>query len=166
MEIWWLKFNWLSNVTTRRFSNLVLEILFSLIVASNLSFLLKSNWKLSGLSFNPLFSNHSTIDFEGFSNWLITFSGVYPMPYCVLSLQEKPYFPGPGISWKAKKDQVNIIFTAIFWLKKDRISHHRKVQNKNFSVISKYHLSINFLSQRRPYFPFPKSSKQELPSTQ
>ena len=56
------------------------------------------------------------------------------------SLHEKPYFPSPGISWKAKKDHVNIIFLPTFWMKKDRISHHRKVQNKNFSVISKYYL--------------------------
>ena len=28
------------------------------------------------------------------------------------------------------------------------------------NVISKYHLSINFLSQKRPYFPSPKNSKQ------
>ena len=89
-------------------------------------------------------------------------------------LHEKPYFPGPGISWKTQKKQVDIIFTSSFWLKKDRILHHRKVQNKNFSVaqnknfsvISKYHLSINFLSQKRPYFPPLKSSKQELFSNQ
>ena len=47
LEIWWLKFNWLSNVTPRSFSNLVLEILFSLIFASKLSFLLKSRWHLN-----------------------------------------------------------------------------------------------------------------------
>ena len=52
------------------------------------------------------------------------------------SLHEKPYFPSPGISWKAQKDQVNIIFPSTFWLKK------------------------------RPYFPSPKSSKQELLSNQ
>ena len=66
------------------------------------------------------------------------------------------------------KDQANIIFTSTFWLKKS-IFHHQKVQSKNFlaaqnnnfSVISKYHLSINFLSQKKTYFPSPKSSKQE-----
>ena len=83
-----------------------------------------------------------------------------------LTLHEKPYFPGPGISWKAPKDQADIIFTSAFCLKKDRISNHRKVQNKDFSVNSKNHLSINFLSQKRPYFPFPKSSKEELFSNQ
>ena len=87
---------------------------------------------------------------------------------------KKLYFPGPGISWKSQKDQVNIIFTSTFWLKKDPISHHWKVQNKNFtaaqnknvSVISKYHISINFLPQKRPYFPSAKSSKQELVNNQ
>ena len=48
------------------------------------------------------------------------------------TLHEKPYFPSPGISWKAQKDQVNIIFSPTFWLKK------------------------------RSYFPSSKSSKQEL----
>ena len=61
-------------------------------------------------------------------------------------LHEKPHFPGTGISWKAQKDQVNSIFTSL-WIKKDCISHRRKVQNekvsvaqnKNFPIISKYH---------------------------
>ena len=74
---------------------------------------------------------------------------------------EKPYFPSPGISWKAQKDQVNIIFPSTFCLKKRHISHHRKVQNKNFSLICKY-ISINFLAQKNPYFPSPQNSKQDL----
>ena len=106
------------------------------------------------------------------------------------TLREKPYFPSPTISWKAQKDQVNIIFSSIFWLKKrpyfpsprrskqelhinqyissfhqlldskkDRISHHRKVQNKNFSIISKYYLSINFLALKKTVFPIPEKIK-------
>ena len=43
--------------------------------------------------------------------------------------------------------KVNIIFQSNFWLK-NRISHLGKVQSKNFSVISKYHLSINFLVKK------------------
>ena len=54
----------------------------------------------------------------------------------MVSLHEKPYFPSPGISWKAQKDQVNTIFPSTFWLKK------------------------------RLFFPSPKSSKQELFSNQ
>ena len=58
--------------------------------------------------------------------------------------------------------------------KKFHNSHHRKVQkknlslahNKNFSVISKHHVSINFLHQKRLYFQSPKISKQELFSNQ
>ena len=79
------------------------------------------------------------------------------------TVHEKPYFP--GIPWKALKDQVNIIFSSIFWLKKDRISHLEKVQNKNFPLISKYHLSINFSSEKT-IFSSPESSKQELFSNQ
>ena len=52
--------------------------------------------------------------------------------------------------WKAQKDQENFIFPSTFWLNKNRISHHRKVQNKKFSVTSKYHLSINFFTQKNP----------------
>ena len=66
-----------------------------------------------------------------------------------VALHEKPYFLSSGISWKAKKDQVNIIFPSTSWLKKDRTSHHRKVQNKNFSVISKYHLFHRLLGSKR-----------------
>ena len=107
-----------------------------------------------------------------------------------LTLRKKPYFPSPGIWWKAQKGQVNIIFPSTFWLKKrpyfpspksskqellsnqyissfhqlldlkkDRISHHQKVQNKNFSVISKYHLSINFLDEKKTVFPIPEKIK-------
>ena len=106
------------------------------------------------------------------------------------TLREKPYFPSPTISWKAQKDQVNIIFSSIFWLKKrpyfpsprrskqelhinqyissfhqlldskkDRISHHRKVQNKNFSIISKYYLAVNVLAQKKTVFPIPENIK-------
>ena len=89
-----------------------------------------------------------------------------------LTLREKPCFPSPGISWKAQKDQVNIIFPSTFWLKKGRISHHWKVQNKNFSVISKYHISINFLAQKYHIFHLQKIqnknflviSKHDIPS--
>ena len=57
-------------------------------------------------------------------------------------LHEKPYFPGPGISRKTQKYQVNITFISTFWIKNYCISRHRKAQNKNFSVISKYLISI------------------------
>ena len=36
----------------------------------------------------------------------------------VITLHEKPYFPSPRISWKAKNDQGNITFPSTFWLKK------------------------------------------------
>ena len=84
------KFNWLSNGSRRRFSHLVLKIVFSLILASKFYFLLKSKWHLSGLAFIPLFSNHSKMDVENFSNWFITSSRVFlcsMLCYFLLSLQ-------------------------------------------------------------------------------
>ena len=36
------------------------------------------------------------------------------------SLHKKPYFPSPGISWKAQKYHVNVIFPSPFWLKNRR----------------------------------------------
>ena len=50
---------------------------------------------------------------------------------------------------KLKKTQADFIFPSTFWLKKDRISHHGKIQNKNFPVIGNYDLSINFLPQKK-----------------
>ena len=81
-------------------------------------------------------------------------------------LMQKPYFPSPGISWKAQKDQVNIIFLSTFWLKKDRISHSWKDQNKNFSVISKYHLCIIFFDSKKAVLLIPEKIKTELFSNQ
>ena len=65
-----------------------------------------------------------------------------------------------------RKHQLSINFLD----KKDRISYLWKVQNKTFFVLKKhgipcwrkYHLTSTFWIKRRPYFPSPKSSKQEL----
>ena len=77
----------------------------------------------------------------------------------------KNHFPNPEISWKARKDLVNIIFPSKVWLKKDGFSHHWKFQTKKFLVISKCHLFITPLAQNQTIFPlpfpFPKHSKQE-----
>ena len=64
----------------------------------------------------------------------------------------------------------NIILHQLFESKEERISHLQKIQNKNFSVFRKYgiprwrkhHLKSTFWTKRNPYFPSPKSSKQEL----
>ena len=40
------------------------------------------------MAFIPLFSSHSKMDFEDFSNWLITSSGIFPKQYGVLSSAE------------------------------------------------------------------------------
>ena len=63
---------------------------------------------------------------------LVIFVAKLPFNQRVAKLHKKPYFPRPGISWTAQKDQVNIIFPSTFWLRK------------------------------KPYFPSTKSSKQEL----
>ena len=41
----------------------------------------------------------------------------YKLTDCQITAR-KSYFPGPGISWKAEKDQVNIIFPSPFCLTK------------------------------------------------
>ena len=53
-----------------------------------------------------------------------------------------------------------------FLSQKEHTFHHWNVQNKNFSVIGKYHISINFLAQERPYLRSPKNSNQGLFSNQ
>ena len=67
----------------------------------------------------------------------------------LMKLHEKPYSPSPAISWKAKKKRkVSVIFLLSFWLKKRPYLESLKSSNKNFSVINKYHIYMNFLSQK------------------
>ena len=54
---------------------------------------------------------------------------------------------------KLKKTKQMSSFHQLFGWKKDRVSHHRKVQNNNFLVTSIYHFSINFLTQKKTVFP-------------
>ena len=77
-----------------------------------------------------------------------------------IPLHEKPYFENLGISWKVQKHQVNVIYSSTFLARrKDRISHHQKAENKNFPVISKYHLSSRFWLNKRPYLTSRKKFK-------
>ena len=55
--------------------------------------------------------------------------GPQPVVLLLLTLREKPYFPGLGISKKAKKKTC------------------------------KYHLSINFLAEKKTVFPFTEKFK-------
>ena len=69
----------------------------------------------------------------------------YHLPNTFLA-EKRLYSPSPKIS---KQELISVIskyylFHQLPDSKKDHISHHQKVQKKNFSVISKYHLSINF----------------------
>ena len=94
-------------------------------------------------------------------------------------IKERPYF----LSLESSKQElfhtkktwyfmVKKISSYINFLnqKEDRISHLRKFQNKNFPVFRKlgilcwrkYHLTSTFWIKIRPYFPSPKSLKQEL----
>ena len=103
-------------------------------------------------------------------SWNIMESSKRPSKYHLsinFLAEKKAVFPiTEKFKTRTSQQPVNIIFPSTFWLKKARISHSRKDQNKNFSVVSKYHLSSNFLAQKRPYFPFPKRPKQELFSSQ
>ena len=49
-----------------------------------------------------------------------------------------------------------------FLAQKRPCPHLQKVQNKDFPVITEYHFSINSFAKSRPYFPSSKSLKQEL----
>ena len=49
------------------------------------------------------------------------------------------------------------------WLKK-RIVHLPKLQNNNLPVISKCHLTINFLAQKGPYFHLQKVQNKNFPA--
>ena len=83
-----------------------------------------------------------------------------------ISLHEKPYLPDLRISWKVQKDKVNIIFTSTFLLKKTAFPITEKFKTRTFQQPINIIFSLTFFSQKRPYFPSPKSSKQELFSNQ
>ena len=140
---------------------------------SLIQILFDDNFKLFPTQFGVLDISSTSCKPDNFMGAISRVCGLQPGPKFEVrpaaeknSLPEKTYFRGPAISWKSQKDQVNFTFTSAFWLKKDDISHHGKVQNKNFSVTSKYHLSIIFLPQEKTMFPIPKISKQELFSSQ
>ena len=59
-------------------------------------------------------------------------------------------------SKRPRKYHLSINFLT---LKKDRISNHQKVQKKNFPVISKHHIFVNFLAQEKTVFPISKKAK-------
>ena len=82
------------------------------------------------------------------------------------------------IYWATARRTVKISIKYYFYTnfqakKKDRISHHWKVQNKNFlvaqnknfSVTSKYHLSINLLSKKDRIFHHQKVQNKNFSVT-
>ena len=65
-------------------------------------------------------------------------------------LKKRSHFPSPKSSKQGTLGNQYIpSFHQLLDSKKDRISHHRKVQNKNFSVISKYHLFHQLLDSKK-----------------
>ena len=73
------------------------------------------------------------------------------------SSARKILFPKPwNITENSKRPGKYHLSVKCFAEKKHRISHLRKVQNKNFSVISKYHLSIKFLAKKKTVFSIHK----------
>ena len=48
-----------------------------------------------------------------------------------VALREKPYLPGPGMSWKTQKDEANVIFSSTFWLKKNAFPIAEKLKTSN-----------------------------------
>ena len=66
--------------------------------------------------------------------------------------EKRPYFPSPKSSNQELSSNQEIYFRQLFGLRKDHIYHFWNGQNKNFSVISKYHISVNFLAQEKIVF--------------
>ena len=89
-------------------------------------------------------------------SWNIMESSKRPSKYplSISFLAQKNVFPiSKNFKTRPFQQSVNIIFPSTFCLKKDGISHLRKGQNKNFSIIDKYHISINFFAQKETVLP-------------
>ena len=109
------------------------------------------------------YSNHTARKTIFPRSWNIKESSKRPRKYHLsinFLAEKKTIFPITEM-FKARTSQqlVNIVFPSTSWLKKDRISNHRKVQNKNFPVISKYHISVNFLAPEKTVFPISEKAK-------
>ena len=78
-----------------------------------------------------------------------------------LAVEETVFPIAKNFKTKIFQESVNAIFLLTFWFKKDLISHPRTVQNKNFSVISKYHISINFLAREKTVFFISENVKKK-----
>ena len=81
------------------------------------------------------------------------------MIYIYIYTARKTIFPRSWNIIESSKRPCKYHPSINFLTQKNRICHHRKVQNKAFPVFSKYHLSTNFLAQEKPVFPIPKKIK-------
>ena len=77
---------------------------------------------------------------------------IFSKPWNIMESQKRPSKYHLSINYLAEK--------------KDRISHHWKVQNKTFSVISKCHISIKFLAKKRWYSMLKKKSSYRFLKTE
>ena len=84
----------------------------------------------------------------------------------ILTLHEKLYLPGPILSWRAQKDQVNITFTSTFWLKKTVFPITEKLKTRTFQQPVSIIFPSTFCLKKIPYFPSLKNSKQQHFSNQ
>ena len=84
--------------------------------------------------------------------WFLRVSGntvrktVFPRSWNIMESSKKPSKYYLYFNFLAKKDHISHNLTV-------QIKNFLVAQNKTFSVTSKYDLSINFLSQKRPHLP-------------
>ena len=77
-------------------------------------------------------------------------------PFLLHPLDKKPYFPSPGISWKAQKYQVNIIFPSTFLIKRPHFPFPKILKEELFrnhwtwdSMLDKISSYINFFGSKK-----------------
>ena len=82
----------------------------------------KSNWKAETQEKEILYLVHP---------WIMEISSGLKCPL-KQAMHEKPYLLSSGILWKAQKDQVNIIFSSTFWLRKRPFPISEKFKTRTF----------------------------------
>ena len=96
-------------------------------------------------------------------SWNIMESSKRPSKYHLsinFLAEKRPYFHHRKVQNKNFSVISKYHLSSIFGSKKDCISHLRKVQNKIFSVISKYYISINFFAQKKNVFSISENFKR------
>ena len=104
--------------------------------------------RLTLIGFNQRKNTWTSYYLKNFTTINFPLSRMFLLLVCYIKCSTTKNFS----KWGNKGSKSNVIFSLTFFSKKDRISHSRKVQNKNFLVINKYHISINFLAQKDRIF--------------